>query len=56
MDQCCPEAQTWCGQWDVMGFEPGKVGQGQEGLSLPGFFLWELQGWNPGVSYRGSVG
>ena len=26
-------------EWDVMGFETGKVGKGQEGLSLSGFFL-----------------
>lgn len=26
-------------EWNVMGFETGKVGKGQEGLSLSGFFL-----------------
>lgn len=56
MDQLCPEDGTFYVQWDVMGLEAGKVGKGQVGLSLCRFFLWGLQGWNLGVSYRERVG
>lgn len=56
MDQLCPEDGTFYVQWDVMGLEAGKVGKGQVGLSLSRFFLWGLQGWNLGVSYRERVG